>query len=337
MAQELIPFCYNVGNHQEVKMKRHEFIEAIRPHVFIQKTTKQMAYSASLDFCRIMADIAKEGKNSFNLWASAGSMVAFQKVLPLTALQFNHTIYAMKGAIHMQLDDYVGLPKFHESSFGYDLQQRIYKPFGIEEQHIIYFDTSVGMEQALCLQETIDFNGGDTESVKEDTKLLKDSLKYYLYTKLPKQIEKAKSETTTIVAVIGIGLDGHLAFIEPASPLIKTQRPVGLAELTDVSRTQQVQLDKRFDTISKVPKYAITVTLKTILEADNIFVIVPYQAKAGILNLLFSSYHGSYGDIQDRIVASYLFRSDILPKTKFFFDYDSISKSEILQGLANTS
>ncbi|MCX6790953.1 MAG: hypothetical protein NTV62_02030 [Candidatus Gribaldobacteria bacterium] len=317
-------------------MKKTDFIKALQPQVFIEKTTKKMAYQATLEFCRTMASITKEGKRSFNLWASAGSMIAFQTVLPSTALQFNYVIHAIKDAIHMQLDDYVGLPKFDEASFGYDLNRRVYNPFGIEAQNIIYFDTSVGMPAAIYLQNAI-MRGDNKEEIKESTRTLKNALQYYLYTKLPKQIEEAKKETDITVAVIGIGVDYHLAFVEPKSHLIKTQKPVGLAELTEVSRRQQVELDKRFASLWKVPKYALSVSLKTILEADKIFVIVPYEAKADTLAKLFSSLNGSYGDIQNDIVASYLFREDILPKTKFFFDYDSISKSEILQSLANTS
>lgn len=79
------------------------------------------------------------------------------------------------------------------------------------------------------------------------------------------------------LAVVGIGLNGHVGFNEPGSAPDSRTRVV---DLTPVSREQNAAYYQGDQTI---PKQAITMGLGTILEARRIVLIVSGPSKADIL------------------------------------------------------
>jgi len=79
------------------------------------------------------------------------------------------------------------------------------------------------------------------------------------------------------LAVVGLGLNGHVGFNEPGSPLDSRTRVVNL---TQQSRDQNAAY---YDSDDAIPHQAITMGLGTILDADLIVLIVSGTAKAGIL------------------------------------------------------
>ena len=75
----------------------------------------------------------------------------------------------------------------------------------------------------------------------------------------------------------GVGPDGHIAFNEPGSSLASRTRVKTLAEDT-------IRANSRFfaNDVSKVPKMALTVGVKTVLDAREVVIIVtgPHKALA---------------------------------------------------------
>lgn len=78
------------------------------------------------------------------------------------------------------------------------------------------------------------------------------------------------------LAVIGLGPNGHVAFNEPGSgPDTRTR----VIDLTQESRDQNAAY---YDGAA-IPEHAITMGIGTILDAENIVMIVSGEAKAGIV------------------------------------------------------
>lgn len=81
------------------------------------------------------------------------------------------------------------------------------------------------------------------------------------------------------IVCMGIGENGHIAFNDPHVADFndpKSVKPVGLDE---VCRMQQVN-DGCFVSIDEVPKYALTLTIPTLVSAKYNFCVVPASTKA---------------------------------------------------------
>ncbi|PYS71004.1 MAG: glucosamine-6-phosphate deaminase [Acidobacteria bacterium] len=79
-------------------------------------------------------------------------------------------------------------------------------------------------------------------------------------------------------AVLGIGENGHLAFIDPPFCDFNDPQAVKVVELDEVCRAQQVN-DGAFATIDDVPKEALSLTVPTVMAQPKLFAIVPGPAK----------------------------------------------------------
>ncbi|MFN3346222.1 MAG: glucosamine-6-phosphate deaminase [Candidatus Bipolaricaulaceae bacterium] len=79
------------------------------------------------------------------------------------------------------------------------------------------------------------------------------------------------------LVILGIGKNGHIAFNEPGTPFHSRTHVV---ELTAETRQHQAQF---FGGLENVPKRAITMGIRTIMNAQEILVLVAGWGKAGIL------------------------------------------------------
>jgi glucosamine-6-phosphate deaminase len=79
-------------------------------------------------------------------------------------------------------------------------------------------------------------------------------------------------------AVLGIGENGHLAFIDPPFCDFNDPQTVKVVELDEVCRNQQVN-DGAFATIDDVPRHALSLTVPAIMARPKLFAIVPGPAK----------------------------------------------------------
>ena len=81
-----------------------------------------------------------------------------------------------------------------------------------------------------------------------------------------------------VVAFIGIGENGHIAFNDPPADF-ETEEPYLLVELDDVCRQQQVG-EGWFPDLESVPTHAISMSVQQILKAERIICVVPDDRKA---------------------------------------------------------
>jgi glucosamine-6-phosphate deaminase len=79
-------------------------------------------------------------------------------------------------------------------------------------------------------------------------------------------------------AVLGIGENGHLAFIDPPFCDFNDPKPVKVVQLDEVCRNQQVN-DGAFSSLDEVPGDALSLTIPTLLARPKLFAIAPGPAK----------------------------------------------------------
>lgn len=116
-------------------------------------------------------------------------------------------------------------------------------------------------------------------------------------------------------AVLGIGENGHLAFIDPPFCDFDDPQRVKVVELDEVCRAQQVN-DGAFATIDDVPRHALSLTIPTIMARPRLFAIVPGPAKREAIKSTIE------GPVATTCPASILRRH---PDAHLFIDRDSAS------------
>ena len=79
-------------------------------------------------------------------------------------------------------------------------------------------------------------------------------------------------------AVLGIGENGHLAFIDPPFCDFNDPKVVKVVELDEVCRNQQVN-DGAFSSLEEVPRDALSLTIPTLMARPKLFAIAPGPAK----------------------------------------------------------
>lgn len=138
------------------------------------------------------------------------------------------------------LDEYVGLPITHPASFRKYLFERLIHKTGITRYHLL------------------DGDGDPQSSIR--------------------QIGSKLQSKPVDIAFAGIGENGHLAFNDPPADF-KTEEPYLIVDLDDACRQQQVN-EGWFAKLTDVPKRAISMSVREILRAKEIIVVVPDTRKA---------------------------------------------------------
>ena len=94
--------------------------------------------------------------------------------------------------------------------------------------------------------------------------------------------------------LLGIGLDGHIGFNEPADEFVKATHVVDLHEST-------IEANSRFfESINDVPRQAVTMGMLSIMQAKKVLLIANGKAKKEILEKAF------FGPITPTVPASIL-------------------------------
>ncbi len=96
------------------------------------------------------------------------------------------------------------------------------------------------------------------------------------------------------LAILGLGKNGHIAFNEPETPF---ESLTHVAELSEETRMAEASW---FGSPEKVPKKAITMGIRTIMNAREILLLVSGEEKAGILE------RALFGPVTPKVPASVL-------------------------------
>lgn len=105
---------------------------------------------------------------------------------------------------------------------------------------------------------------------------------------------KLLNSTTVDIQLLGIGANGHIGFNEPGTPFGN--------ETSIIKLTQKTRDDNKrfFNSIDEVPKYAITMGIKNIMNAKQVLLVASGKNKAEAIKRLVS------GEVTEDLPASAL-------------------------------
>jgi glucosamine-6-phosphate deaminase len=158
----------------------------------------------------------------------------------LAALRTHEIEWPRVTAFHM--DEYAGMSARHPASFRRFLQERLF-------DHV----------------SAAAFHGLDAEAADREAECVR-------YAALLRGAQPC-------LAIMGIGENGHLAFIDPPVCRFDEPRDVRVVDLDDVCRMQQVH-DGQFAAIDDVPRQALSLTVPFFLRVPRALVFVQGERKA---------------------------------------------------------
>lgn len=204
--------------------------------VKVYPTVEEMGAAAEEEVAAKLCELLAEKEEVNMIFAAAPSQSAFLKCLAAD----KRIDFTRINAFHM--DEYVGLDRNHDQSFGRFLDRSIF---------------------SLAPFKSVHYLNGAAESKEEECARYEE-----LLTKYPVD-----------VVCLGIGENGHIAFNDPPVADFNDPHLVKVVELEQTCRQQQVN-EKCFDTLADVPTHALTLTVPALLNADWMFCIVPFTNKA---------------------------------------------------------
>jgi len=153
-------------------------------------------------------------------------------------------ILSFENVVTFNMDEYVGLEPSHPQSYHYFMWENFFKHVDIKEENVNILD-------------------GLAEDYEAECKRFEDKIKSYGKINL---------------FCGGIGPDGHIAFNEPGSSLSSRTRDKELTKDTIIANSRFFDND-----INKVPKLALTVGVGTILDSEEVLIMVNGHHKARAL------------------------------------------------------
>ncbi len=153
-------------------------------------------------------------------------------------------VVSFKNVVTFNMDEYVGIPEDHPQSYHYFMWHNFFNHIDIQKKNVNIL------------------NGNAKDLHKECENYEKKIAKY----------------GGINLFVGGIGPDGHIAFNEPGSSLGSRTRVKTLTMDTIIANSRFFDGD-----INKVPKTALTVGVKTVMDADEVMIIISGHSKARAL------------------------------------------------------
>ncbi|MEK6214232.1 MAG: glucosamine-6-phosphate deaminase [Vibrio fluvialis] len=157
---------------------------------------------------------------------------------------YNEGKVSFKHVVTFNMDEYVGLPADHPESYRSFMYNNFFNHVDIQDQNINLLNGNTGDHDEECRQYE----------------------------------EKIKAFGKIHLFMGGVGNDGQIAFNEPASSLASRTRIKTLTHDTRIANSRFFDGD-----ISQVPKYALTIGVGTLLDAQEVMILVTGHNKAQAL------------------------------------------------------
>lgn len=148
---------------------------------------------------------------------------------------------SFKHVVTFNMDEYVGLAQKHPESYHSFMYKNFFNHVDIQEKNINLLNGNTNNHEAEC----------------------------------QRYEDKIKSYGKIHLFMGGVGTDGHIAFNEPASSLSSRTRIKTLTEDTLIANSRFFDND-----VNKVPKYALTIGVGTLLDAEEVMLLVTGYNKA---------------------------------------------------------
>lgn len=179
--------------------------------------------------------------------------------------RYNENKIDFSKTITFNLDEYVGLEETNDQSYHYFMNDNLFNYINVKKENINI----------------------PLANLDNDDEIKKFALEYE---------EKIKKAGGIDIQILGIGENGHIGFNEPDNMLIINTGKVNLTEDT-------IKVNSRFfEKIDDVPKSAVTMGMKTILDADKIIIIATGEKKKEVVKFLLEK-----KGITTSVPASFLF------------------------------
>ncbi|MFM2476907.1 glucosamine-6-phosphate deaminase [Celerinatantimonas sp. MCCC 1A17872] len=163
---------------------------------------------------------------------------------------YNAGEVSFKHVVTFNMDEYVGLPSNHPQSYRYFMFENFFNHVDINPDNI----------------HLLNGNAADLDKECQEYE------------------EKIRQFGKIHLFMGGVGSDGHIAFNEPGSSLASRTRVKTLTKET-------LQANARFfDDINEVPKMALTIGVGTLLDAQEVLVLVDGHHKAQALHAAVEGY-----------------------------------------------
>lgn len=170
---------------------------------------------------------------------------------PLTTYKYLIEAYkegkvSFKNVVTFNMDEYVGIDPNHPESYRSFMYNNFFNHVDIQEENINLLD-------------------GKAEDIDAHCQAYEDKIRSYGKINL---------------FMGGVGVDGHIAFNEPGSSLSSRTRIKTLTEETRI-------VNSRFfnDDLNLVPKYALTIGVATLLDAEEVLILSLGHNKAQALQM----------------------------------------------------
>jgi len=183
------------------------------------------------------------------------------------------------------LDEYCGLKPKNKTSFRYFMEKNLFKHVNIKKSNI-------------------NFLRGDKKDYKKECSNYE---------------RKIKSLGGIDLQILGIGQNGHIAFNEPGSSFKSKTRRIKLTTSTKKANSSD------FNSYEKVPNYALTMGIGTIMKSKQILLIANGKHKREVIKKTLS------GKITTKVPASILRKHK---NTKFILDLQTVSGNKLLNKLS---
>lgn len=151
---------------------------------------------------------------------------------------------SFENVVTFNMDEYVGIPEDHPESYHSFMWNNFFSHVDVQKQNVNILN-------------------GNAEDLEAECSNYEERIKSYGGIRL---------------FVGGIGPDGHIAFNEPASSLGSLTRIKTLTMDTIIANSRFFDND-----VNKVPKTALTVGVKTVLDAHEVMIIINGHNKARAL------------------------------------------------------
>ncbi len=178
---------------------------------------------------------------------------------------------SFKDAKSFNLDEYVGLSGEHDQSYRYFMNHNLFAHIDIDLANTRVPD---GINTAIAAE-------------------------------YDKEIEAAGGID---LQLLGIGVDGHIGFNEPGTPLDSVTHVVELTE-----NTREVN-SRFFTSLDEVPTHAVTMGIKTVMNARSIILMAIGKSKAEICKAFIE------GPITTEVPASIL---QLHPNCEVYLDHEA--------------
>jgi len=154
---------------------------------------------------------------------------------------FKEGLVSFEHVVTFNMDEYCDLPREHPESYHSFMWESLFRHIDIQPQNVNILDGNAVDYDAECRQYE----------------------------------EKMKALGGVKLFLAGIGPDGHIAFNEPGSSLSSRTRIKTLAQETVVANARFFGGD-----LSKVPRKALTIGVGTVLDAEEVLVLITGTHKA---------------------------------------------------------